>query len=88
MVYDNTRNTLHKGAITMEIKRYGKKTWIAVLVLAVVSIVVDVLIMAGVLDAGESMESATTVSLVIALMGVYYSIRGILYHVKKDKEQE
>ena len=71
----------------MDIKRYSKKTWIAVLVLAVISIAVDVLIMAGVLDAGESMESATTVSLVIALMGVYYSIRGILYHVKKDKEQ-
>ena len=72
----------------MDIKRYSKKTWIAVLVLAVISITVDVLIMTGVLDAGESMESATTVSLVIALMGVYYSIRGILYHVKKDKERE
>ena len=72
----------------MDIRRYSKKTWIAVLVIALISIVVDILIWAGVLNAGEGIAGSITVSLVIALMGVYYSIRGILYHVKKDKEQQ
>lgn len=72
----------------MDITKYSKKTWIATLVLGLVSIVVDILLMTGVLKAGgEVVESTTTLTLIIGLMAVYYSIRGIVYHVKKDKEQ-
>ncbi len=73
----------------MEIKKYSKKTWIIVLVLALISIVWDLLTLTGVWGAADSsMASMSKLTLVIGLLGVYYSIRGIVYHVKKEKEDK
>ena len=73
----------------MDITKYSKKTWIAVLVLAAASILLDVLTLAGVIGAGdETMQSTSKISLIIGLLAIYYGVRGVLYHVKKDKEQK
>jgi len=73
----------------MDITKYSKKTWIAVLVLAGASIALDILILTGVIGAGdESMQSTSKISLIIGLLAVYYGVRGVLFHVKKDKEQK
>lgn len=71
----------------MEIAKYSKKTWIAVLVLALISVIYDVLTLTGVVGS-ELSQSMAKVTLVIGLLGVYYSIRGILYHIKKEKEDQ
>lgn len=71
----------------MDITKYSKKTWIAVLVLAVVSIGVDILILTNVLGGGdETMRSTSRLGLVIGALALFYGIKGIVYHVKKDKE--
>jgi len=73
----------------MDITKYSKKTWIAVLVLAAASILLDVLTLTGVIGAGdETMQSTSKISLIIGLLAIYYGVRGVLYHVKKDKEQK
>lgn len=70
----------------MDIRKYSKKTWIAVLVLAMISVILDVLTLTNVIG-DPSSHSMAKVTLVVGLLGVYYSIRGILYHVKKEKEE-
>ena len=71
----------------MDITKYSKKTWIAVLVLAVVSIAVDILILTNVLGGSdETMQSTSRVSLVIGALALFYGIKGVAYHIKKDKE--
>ena len=73
----------------MEIKKYSKKTWIIVLVMALISIIWDVLTLTGVWRAADSsMASMSKITLVIGILGVYYSVRGILYHIKKEKEDK
>ena len=72
----------------MDITKYSKKTWIAVLVLGCFSIVLDILILTNVLSPGnETMQSTSRFSLVIGIMALFYGIRGITYHRKKDREQ-
>lgn len=72
----------------MEIEKYSKKTWIAVLVIAVISVLVDVLILTKVIDAGDdAVQSTSVLTLVIGIVGLYYGIRGIAYYNKKDKEK-
>ncbi|MBQ4642001.1 MAG: hypothetical protein IJB47_05280 [Oscillospiraceae bacterium] len=71
----------------MDIRKYSKKTWIAVLVLALASVIYDALTLAGVVGSELSRNTAA-VTLVVGLLGVYYSVRGILYHVKKEKEEQ
>ncbi len=71
----------------MEITKYSKKTWIIVLIVALVSVAVDVLTLTGVFgEVSSSYGSTSKMTLVVGLLGVYYSIRGILHHVKKEKE--
>ena len=69
----------------MEIAKYSKKTWISVLVLALISVIYDILTLAGIVGSGLA-QSTAKITLIIGLLGVYYSIRGIVYHVKKEKE--
>ncbi len=71
----------------MDIRKYSKKTWIVVLILSLASVTYDALTLAGVVGS-ESIRSMATVTLVIGLLGVYYSIRGIGYHIKKEKEEQ
>ncbi len=71
----------------MDITKYSKKTWIAVLVLAVISIAMDILILTNVLGGGdETMHSTSRLGLAIGALALFYGIKGIVYHVKKDKE--
>ena len=72
----------------MEIGKYSKKTWIATLVLGIFSIVVDVLIMTGVIGSSETVESTTILTMAIGVLAVYYGIRGILYHKKREEQGE
>ncbi len=71
----------------MEITKYSKKTWIITLAVALFSIILDALTLTGVFGTvSSSTLSMSKMTLVIGLLGVYYSVRGILYHVKKEKE--
>ena len=70
----------------MDITKYSKKMWITVLVLAGISIILDILSLTKVVDLWD--DSTAKVSIVIGLLAVYYAVRGVMYHVKKDKEQK
>lgn len=72
----------------MDIRKYSKKTWIAVLVLALFSVTLDVLFLTKMLGSDSSSQSMNILTLIISLLGVYYSIRGIGYHVKKEKDEQ
>lgn len=72
----------------MDITKYSKKTWIITLVLAAVSIIFDVLVLTGVLGRGdETMESTSRLGLAIAAIAIFYSIKGIIHHIKREREQ-
>ena len=73
----------------MNVSKYSLKTWIIVLVLAGLSVLVDVLLVSGVLAPNNPMiRTGCEITLVIGLMGIYYGIRGIIYHTKKDKVEK
>ena len=73
----------------MDITKYSKKMWIGVLVLAAISIAVDILILTNVIGAGDDAAKSTSrLGLVIGALGVFYGIRGVIYHIKKDKQSK
>ena len=69
----------------MDITKYSKKMWIAVLVVAGGSILLDVLCLTKVIDFWD--DSTAKVGIIIGLLAVYYGVRGIMYHIKKEKEE-
>ena len=71
----------------MDIRKYSKKTWIVVLILSLASVTYDALTLAGVVGTKE-IRSMATVTLVIGILGVVYSIRGIRYHIQKEREEQ
>jgi len=72
----------------MDITKYSKKSWIITLIFALVSIVIDVLILTGVIGGGdETVESTSRLGLAIGAIAIFYSVKGILHHVKKEREQ-
>ena len=70
----------------MDITKYSKKMWIAVLAVAGGSILLDVLCLTKVIDFWD--DSTAKVGLIIGLLAVYYGVRGIMYHIKKEKEEK
>ena len=73
----------------MDITKYSKKMWIGVLVLAAISIAVDILILTNVIGAGDDAAKSTSrLGWGIGALGVFYGIRGVIYHIKKDKQSK
>ena len=71
----------------MDITKYSKKTWIATLILAAISMIYDVLILTDVLGAEDgSMDSMARFGLLLGVLAVFYSIKGILHHIKKERD--
>ena len=68
----------------MDITKYSKKAWITVLVIAGLSILLDILALTKVVELWD--DSTAKVGIIIGLLAVYYGVRGIMYHVKKEKE--
>lgn len=72
----------------MDITKYSKKAWITTLILAVISMVYDILILTDVLGGEDgSMDSMARFGLLLGALAIFYSIKGIMYHVKKEREQ-
>ena len=70
----------------MDITKYSKKMWIAVLALAGFSVLLDILVLTKVITFWD--DSTAKVGIVIGLLAVYYGVRGVMYHVKKEKEEK
>ena len=70
----------------MDITKYSKKMWITVIVIAGISVIMDILALTKVVELWDS--STATVGLVIGVLAIYYGVRGILYHVKKEKTEK
>ena len=69
----------------MDITKYSKKMWITVIVIASISVIMDILALTKVVELWDS--STAVVGLVIGLLAIYYGVRGILYHVKNKEEK-
>lgn len=70
----------------MDITKYSKKAWITVLVVAGLSILLDILALTKVVELWD--DSTAKVGIIIGLLAVYYGVRGIMYHVKKEKGEK
>ena len=72
----------------MDITKYSKKSWIITLIFAIASIIFDILILTGVVGGEDgTLNSTARLGLAIGAIGIFYSVKGIAYHVKKEKEE-
>ncbi len=71
----------------MDQKNYGKPTWIVTIILAILSIVMDVLILTDVWAPGnEMMKQSAVLMLIVAGYILFMSVKALIAKCKEEKE--
>lgn len=72
----------------MDHKKYSKTTWIVTIVLAVLSISMDVLILTGVWASDPMMKQSAVLMLVVAAYILFASVKALIAKCKEEKSGE